>query len=129
MYKGFPSDAGIMHDSEAIYDFLTNRLKVKPKNIILFGRSIGSGPATYLASKREVGALVLMSAFTSIRAVVKDFMGKLAQYLIKERFNNLETMAQVKCPTLLIHGQKDNLIPFNHSEELQRKRFFQYSGG
>ena len=120
MYTGFPNDTSIMRDSEAVYEYLTTRLRVKPRNIIVFGRSIGSGPATYLASKREVGALVLMSAFTSIRAVVKDFVGKFAQYVIMERFNNLETIANVKCPTFLVHGQKDNLIPYNHSEELHR---------
>jgi len=40
---------------------------IKPKNIIIMGRSIGTGPATYLASKREVGLLVLISPFSSIK--------------------------------------------------------------
>lgn len=124
LYKGLPNDANIMEDAEALYDFLTTRLKVKARNIIAFGRSIGSGPATHLASKREIGALVLMSAFTSIRGAVKDFAGKIAQYLVKERFNNLEAISKVRCPTFIVHGQKDTLVPFNHSEELHRKYIF-----
>ena len=118
LYKGTPNDATIMKDSEAVYEFFVRKLKVKPRNIIIFGRSIGSGPATYLASKREVGALILMSAFTSIRDVVKDFAGKWAQYLIKQRFNNLEAIRNVSCPIFLIHGQRDKLIPYSHSKEL-----------
>ena len=121
IYKGVPSDAVIMEDAVSVYDYLTTKLRVKPTNIIAFGRSIGTGSATYLASMREIGALVLMSAFTSIRAAVKDFAGKIAQYAIKDRFNNLEMMTKVKCSTFLVHGQKDGLIPFSHSEELHRK--------
>jgi fermentation-respiration switch protein FrsA (DUF1100 family) len=89
-----------------------------PKDILVFGRSMGSGPASYLASRKNIGALVLMSAFTSIRAVVRDLAGKWAQYLIKERFNNLEYMSRVTCPSFLIHGLKDNLIPYKQSQEL-----------
>ena len=111
-----------MQDSEAVYEYLTAKLNIKPRNILLFGRSIGSGPATYLASKRETGALILMSAFTSIRAVVKDFAGKWAQYLIKERFNNFEAIPKVKCPVFFVHGQRDNLIPFSHSQDLHSKK-------
>lgn len=121
MYKGAPEDTTIMQDSEAVYDFLVQRLKIAPKNIIIFGRSIGSGPATYLAANREVGALVLMSAFTSIRAVAKGLAGRWVQYLIKERFNNLETISRVACPTFLVHGQRDRLISYTHSEELHSK--------
>lgn len=50
------------------------------------GRSIGSGPATYLASKFDVGCLVLVSPFTSIRGVVEHLVGKFASLLVKERF-------------------------------------------
>lgn len=95
---------------------------MNPADILVFGRSIGSGPATYLASKRKVGALVLMSAFTSIRSAVKDIAGPLAQFFIKERFNNVEAITRVYCPTFIVHGQKDALIPFQHSQHLHSKQ-------
>lgn len=78
MYVGAPSDNQILADAEAVFDYLTLKLKHSPKNIIIFGRSIGSGPASWLASRKNIGALVLMSAFTSIRAVVRDLAGKWA---------------------------------------------------
>src|SRR5688572_21745853 len=98
LYKGAASDSQILADAEAVFDYLTSKLNMHPKDIIVFGRSMGSGPASYLASRKNVGALVLMSAFTSIRAVVRDLAGKWAQYLIKERFNNLDHMSRVTCP-------------------------------
>jgi len=125
LYKGASSDTQILNDAETVFDYLTTKLSIHPKDIIVFGRSMGSGPASYLASRKNVGALVLMSAFTSIRAVVRDLAGKWAQYLIKERFNNLEYMSRVTCPTFLIHGLKDNLIPYKQSQELHSK-FFLY---
>jgi len=114
-------------DAEAVFDYFTSKMGLHPKNIILFGRSIGGGPATWLASRKNIGALVLMSAFTSIRAVVQHLVGKWAQYLVKERFNNLEYISRVTCPTFIVHGLKDKLIPFKHSQDLYSKYFFYFS--
>ena len=59
-----------------------------------------------------------MAPFMSIRAAVKDLAGTWAQFLIKERFNNLEAIKKVSCPTFIVHGQKDKLISFQHSKKL-----------
>jgi abhydrolase domain-containing protein 17 len=53
------------------------------KIIIFLGRSIGSGPATYLASKYKIRSLVLVSPFTSIRAVVGSLLGNITSYIVK----------------------------------------------
>ena len=63
-----------------------------------------------------------MSAFTSIKAVVKDLAGKWATFLIKERFPNFEHISKVTCPSFFVHGLKDSLIPYKHSQELQSKK-------
>ena len=109
----------IFEDAERVYEFLVTRLKVDPREIIVFGRSIGSGPASHLASKKTIGALVLMSAFTSIKSATKDIAGTWAKFLIKERFDNLKAISQVSCPTFFVHGQCDNLVPYHHSKLLQ----------
>ena len=64
-----------------------------------------------------------MSAFTSIKDVVKDLAGKWATYLIKERFLNIEHISKVNSPSFFIHGQKDSLIPYKHSQKLKSKFF------
>ena len=79
---------------------------------------MGSGPATHICSVRKPGALLLMSAFKSIRAVAQDQAGNLLKYLIQDRFDNLSKIKKVTVPTFLVHGMKDNLIPFHHSKEL-----------
>jgi len=120
LYIGEPSADTILRDAEIVYDYLHLEAGVAQENILLFGRSIGSGPATYLAARRNPGALILMSAYTSIRAVVRDYFGKLAQYLVAERFNNLEEIQNVKCPVLLLHGAADKLITKEHAISLFR---------
>ena len=65
----------IYQDSLNMYDFAVNVLKFDPKNIIIFGRSIGSGPAVYLASKVDAHCLILFSPFLSVKDVARDKVG------------------------------------------------------
>eukprot|EP00357_Protocruzia_adherens_P003311 CAMPEP_0115020588 /NCGR_PEP_ID=MMETSP0216-20121206/30266_1 /TAXON_ID=223996 /ORGANISM="Protocruzia adherens, Strain Boccale" /LENGTH=305 /DNA_ID=CAMNT_0002392553 /DNA_START=48 /DNA_END=962 /DNA_ORIENTATION=- len=118
VYAGSPSATKISEDAEHLYRYLTKTLLWSEKNIMLFGRSIGSGPATLLANKFNPGALLLMSAYTSIKQVVKHLAGKVATVLVAERFKNIDLMEQVSCPTFFVHGQQDTLIPYTHSQEL-----------
>ncbi len=104
-----------------MYHYLVNVQKIPESDIILFGRSIGTGPATYVASKNNPCSLLLMSSFKSIRDIVKEQAGKYASYLITDRFRNIDYIDKVKCPTFLVHGQRDSLIPCKHSYELYKK--------
>ena len=120
IYYASKSAEAIEEDSLTLFDFLTNDCKVHNKDIIVCGRSIGTGPATYLASKRKPGALILISPIKSLRDTVKNIVGPM-QYLVRDRFNNYERISDVTCPLLVIHGQKDNLIPFEDSIKLCEK--------
>ena len=86
--------------------------------MLLFGRSIGSGPATWLAGRHRVFSLILMSAYTSIRSVARHLLGRIGQFLVAERFRNIDHIGKARCPVLLIHGLRDVLIPFEQSQEL-----------
>jgi fermentation-respiration switch protein FrsA (DUF1100 family) len=96
-------------------------MKISPSNIVIFGRSIGTAPSTYLASKKDVTALILISPMMSIRHVVRDILGRLVSYTIRDRFENFKMIEEVKCPILIIHGQNDNLIKYYHSTELYNR--------
>lgn len=85
---------------------------------MVFGRSIGSGPATHLAAKRKPCALILMSPFTSIKGAVETLVGKWAKPFVKERFVNIDLMQEVKVPTFILHGEADTLIPISHAHAL-----------
>lgn len=121
IYQGEANAKTIIEDAEIIFDFLTYEMLVEPENIYLFGRSIGSGPATYLAANRNPGLLVLMSPYTSIREVVRFLVGSWAQYLVAERFRNIDEITKVVCPCFFLHGKKDKLIPDSHSIDLFAK--------
>lgn len=112
------SEENILQDADNIFDFFTDLLHVKESRVFLMGRSIGTGPACYLASRHKVAGLVMVSSFTGIKSVIKDYVGSVLQYLIKERFNNLERITKVKSPVLLIHGEKDTMVKPSHSEKL-----------
>ena len=59
-----------------------------------------------------------MSAYTSIKDVAKDVAGRFLKSFVADRFRNLDNIKEVYCPTFLIHGVLDNLIPYSHSQEL-----------
>lgn len=118
IYPGRPSQEGIFEDTLIVYDFLTKTIKVPPQNIVIFGRSIGTSPSTFLASRKQVAGLILISPMLSIKNVAKDILGKLVSVFIKDRFENYKMIVHVECPILIIHGQNDGLISYSHSSEL-----------
>ena len=107
IYDGSPDSEQIINDAETVYDYLTKSQEpwaIPESSIILFGRSIGSGPATHLAAYRRPCSLLLMSPFKSIREIVKEQAGPLLQYAISDRFRNIDAIEKVRCPTFIVHG-------------------------
>jgi hypothetical protein len=107
----------IKYDSKKVYQYLHNNLQIEEKYLIVSGRSIGSGPACYLAKIFNPAFLILISAFTSVRNASKNIIGFLSIFL-QERFNNLLKIQKAKCPCIFIHGIKDDVVPAWHSELL-----------
>lgn len=77
---------------------------------MIIGRSIGSGPAIYLCSRREVQACIVVSGFTSLKQVVRDHVGSLMAATLKQRFNNLSLVPLLSCHLLIVHGRKDTIV-------------------
>ena len=94
----------ILEDAEIVFAYVVEKCGLKPDDIIVFGRSIGSGSATHIASTFNPGALALMSPFTSIKDVVHTLVGKAFAFVIKERFRNIDKIENVICPTFIVHG-------------------------
>jgi len=72
---------------------------------------MGSGPSTLLTNLYQPRALILMSAYTSIRDVASNVAGGFLSLFVATHFNNLEKIKGVRCPVILIHGSSDTLIP------------------
>ena len=123
IYKTSKSNEGnieeiILNDSLIVYDKIKEVFGINDENIFILGRSIGSAPASYLASKRNPGGLFLISAFTSIKDVINNHSFNLGRIFIKSSFETKKYINDVSCPILLIHGVKDTLIPSEQSKNL-----------
>ena len=110
---GTPSEAHLQADILAAYEHLTVTRKIAPANIIVYGRSRGSGPRGLLASTHPVGGLILESAFKSPFRVITR-----VRLLPWDPFPNLERLGKVKCPVLVIHAEHDGLIAFSQGKAL-----------
>lgn len=110
---GNPSEENAYQDAEAAYTYLTQHLKIPPEQVIVYGRSVGGGSATELATRYSVAGLILESTFTSAFRVVVPF-----PLLPFDKFSNLDKLRTVDCPVLVMHGQADQTIPIQHGQAL-----------
>lgn len=109
IYKGIPTEDTVCLDAEYIYKYIAFHSKIEEENIVVMGRSIGTGVACHVAAKFKPSALVLVSPFLSLREIVAERYPMLKSF-IKERFDNETKMKAVRCPTFILHGLQDNAI-------------------
>lgn len=85
--------------------------------IVVFGRSIGTGPASALAAQCRLGGLVLAAPFLSVQELCRDYIGPAAA-MVREKFPNQDNIALVRSPCLFVHGQKDEIVAVRHGRQL-----------
>jgi fermentation-respiration switch protein FrsA (DUF1100 family) len=113
---GEPSEASIREAVLAAYDWALAQPDVDRSRIIAHGRSLGGGAACLLARERPLAALILESTFTSVRAFAHRFAAP--QFLVRDPFDNLAALGSFHEPTLVLHGEQDDVIPLAHGELL-----------
>lgn len=112
------SEEGFYNDAQAAYNFLKTK-GYKDEQIIIYGRSLGSGVAVDLASKNNPNALILETPYTSVSKVASEQTPYFLPFLtLKYKFNSLEKAARILCPTIILHGDKDEFIPCQHGQIL-----------
>lgn len=112
---GKPTERACYAAAECAYRYLTATLHQPPATIVVYGRSIGSGPACYLAEKYCLAGLIIDSGFTSIFRVVTRY-----GILPFDPFPNIVRIPHITCPKLFLHGTEDQTIPFAHACALER---------
>jgi abhydrolase domain-containing protein 17 len=110
---GKPSEQNAYEDADTAYNYLTQKLKIPPQRIIVYGRSLGGGSATELATRHHFGGLILQSTFTSAFRVIVP-----VPVLPFDKFSNLDKLSKVHCPILIMHGEADKTISIQHSQTL-----------
>lgn len=110
---GKPSEQGCYRAIFAAYDYLSNKLNIPAERIIVFGNSIGSGPTVELASQKAVGGIILQAPFVSAYRVKTHI-----PLIPFDKFVNIRKIPDVKAPLLIIHGDRDSIIPYWHGKKL-----------
>ncbi|MCD4667657.1 MAG: alpha/beta hydrolase [Sulfurimonas sp.] len=115
---GQPTEQALYSDALNIYDSIKN----KYLNISVIGRSLGTGVATYLAAKRNIHKLALITPFDSMESVAqKQFPIYPMSLLLKDKYKSIDRVNKIKAKTLILMAQNDQVIKKEHTENLANK--------
>ncbi len=144
-YRGYGQSEGKITSEEDLYQdaraglkWLREVKKKDNKNIVLYGESIGCAPVIQLAveDKQDFFAVILEAPFTSLPAVTKVHYSFIPTVILGGfQFDNLEKISKVKTPVFVIHGEDDEICPFEMGKELfnkaavEPKEFFEIPNG
>lgn len=124
-YRGFGKSTGkrsekeMLGDMQFVYEHLAK--KYSEHSLIVYGRSMGSGFATKVASENKPRYLILDSPYYSFTKVVERFIPILpVRFVLRYRLRTDKWIRKVNCPVYIIHGTKDRIIPIRQSEALQK---------
>lgn len=117
-----PGEDECYRDARFVFDFLTSpdgEFKFHGDRVVLFGRSLGSGPTTNLGlelsqQKVQFGGVILQSPLTSAVRVVS----KMLSHVTVDMFQNFKKIGRIRRPVTIVHGMEDEVVPFAHGREL-----------
>ncbi len=116
---GTISEEGFYKDARASIELVRRKLKTPLQNMILFGESLGSGVAVRMAVEHCVKGITLDSPYCCIADRAKEKYPWLpVSLLLKDKFNSIGIIGRVICPILIIHGDKDDVMPIHHGKRL-----------
>ena len=123
-YRGFsgndgkPDEIGLYKDSRAAKYWL-NLNNISDQNIIVYGESLGTAVAIDLAKDHKFAGIILESPFTSMLKLSRKYYAWLpTRLLLKDKYETDKKINKVFAPILILHGRKDNIVPFEMSETL-----------
>ncbi len=123
-YRGFggstgsPSERGLITDAIATYDH-ARADGLDAREIILFGESLGTGVAVQLAASRPTAGVILDSPYTSTADVgARRFPYLPVSWLMWDQFNSRAHIAHMGAPLLILHGDRDDIVPYDLGVEL-----------
>lgn len=115
---GRPSEDGLYRDAGAALAFL-DQLGLERRQVVLYGESLGTGVAVWLASQETVGGLILESPYTSLPDVAQaHFPFFPVSMLMLDRFDSYSRIKSIQAPLLVMHGAHDGIVPVRYGRTL-----------
>lgn len=114
--------------------FVRAQLQVESKNLVIFGRSLGTAVAAEMASRHDSRAVILESPFVSIKEMAKVVLPAVPiGRLLSAKFDVIEKVGKITAPMLVLHGDQDEIIPFEHGQNVfaaahEPKQFYPIKG-
>ena len=119
--KGSPTENNLYADAKASIRWL-NEEGVNNNQIILYGESLGTGVAVEVGKENNFNSIILESPFTSIENSAKIYYPYLpVRLLLKDRYDSINKIKMINTPILIMHGKKDDIVPFSMGKELFEK--------
>jgi fermentation-respiration switch protein FrsA (DUF1100 family) len=120
--EGEPTDErGVYADADAAYDFLVKERGVPARSVALYGQSLGTAAAVDVAAREPCGALVLESGLSSagdMAGAILPWLPRFVRGLTKNKFDSVGKLPRVRCPVLVVHGDRDTVIPVAQGRKL-----------
>ena len=117
---GEPTEEGVYRDAEAAWDYIAGLPQIDSTRIGVYGRSIGSAVALYIATERPVRVVILDSPFSSGREMAEQHYSFLPVALMRLSLDNLSRAEQLTVPLLIFHGTEDRIAPIEMGREVAR---------
>lgn len=118
--NGQLSEEALQDDGQLFYEYLLN--DYEEDQIVLYGRSLGTGIATRLAAENNPRQLVLETPYLSLLDIgERRFPFLPVKWLLKYQFKSFEFVKDIRCPVAVFHGTEDEVIPIESGEELYDK--------
>jgi hypothetical protein len=116
--SGSASEQGLYADAQGALSYLLGRTDVDPHRLVYFGQSLGSAVAIDLATRRSPRGLVLETPFLSLRAMAGTILPGPLSAILPAAFDNLRKIERVGAPVLFIHGDRDEIVPYEQGRRL-----------
>ena len=116
--KGNPTEDGLYQDARDALDWL-NKQEITDEQIIIYGESLGTGVSVEVAQNKKFAGIILESPFTSMVDAGKHYYFYLpVSLLLKDRYESLNKLKNIKIPILVMHGEKDRIVPFHMGKKI-----------
>jgi fermentation-respiration switch protein FrsA (DUF1100 family) len=127
-YQGYGRSAGtaslntVCDDGLAAYRYVTGALRIRPSNVVACGESMGTGVSCFIAEHASVSGLILQSPFTCLASRCAEIVPLLQGYpswtYPTSGLDNRTWVSHIKAPLLVVHGERDSMIPVRHAREV-----------